>query len=84
MKMKGIDTNFFKDQTGKARVWTKQELVDLVKENQVEPMLCLVCHKIAVTVAYGNSYCMDCFKKSEYYAEIQVKKTLEEEKKNEL
>ena len=43
-------------------------------------MKCIHCYKPAVVTAYGNSYCMKCYKKSRYYAEINAKRKLDEEK----
>ena len=44
-------------------------------------MKCLMCYAKAVVTAYGNSYCLKCYKKSPYYAEINARRKLSAEKK---
>lgn len=41
---------------------------------------CMVCYKDAELEAYGNTYCIPCYEKSPYYAEVKARKQLDEEK----
>lgn len=45
-------------------------------------MQCLICYKKAVVTAYGNSYCMKCYRKSPYYAEKKAKEDIKHDKEN--
>ncbi len=46
---------------------------------------CSVCYKDAEVESYGNSYCIPCYEKSPYFAEVQARKAMleEDKKKNE-
>lgn len=44
-------------------------------------LICMICYKQAKIMAYGNSYCKDCFLLSPYYMETKAKQSLDEEKK---
>lgn len=43
-------------------------------------MKCMICYKKAELYAYGNSYCVNCYERSPYFAEAKAKQQLNDEK----